>query len=60
MGVKTFCVNNDITATVQIDEEICKLIIDTIDTYKKLHVLWYKNYGTKINLKVSKKWKLNR
>ena len=39
VGVKTFCINNDITATVQTDEEICKFIIDTIDSYKKSKIV---------------------
>lgn len=35
-GNKTFCANNGISDIVQTDEEICKFIVDTIDTYKSI------------------------
>lgn len=39
VGIQTFCINNDITAPVQTDAEICKFIADTIDTYKKSKIV---------------------
>ena len=39
VGIQTFCIDNDITAAVQTDEEICKFIADTIDTYKKSKIV---------------------
>ena len=39
VGIQTFCIDNDITAAVQTDEEICKFIADTIDTYRKSKIV---------------------
>ena len=39
VGIQTFCINNDITAPVQTDAEICKFISDTIDTYKNSKIV---------------------
>ena len=39
VGIQTFCINNDITAPIQTDAEICKFISDTIDSYKNSKIV---------------------
>lgn len=46
VGIQTFCINNDITAAVQTDEEICKFIVDTIDTYRKSKIVCHLDLNT--------------